>query len=243
MSGSTSYRALSLALLAFAGLAFTACESEKTSPLEPLSSSETSLDAVDKSTSPVVTFPDGMPSTGTSELARTPNGVNFRLSKDALEPGNAYTLWMIIFNEPSECLYGAGALNCGADDIGTVAARPDVVWVAGRIAGGDGTATFAGRRSVGDLSASLSAPPGLPAFGLEDPWGAEIHFILHHHGPVLAAYMPDMLQTIDGGCTDAGVPAAGVPSPFNDYAGPLGGAYGRRGPNTCGSYWAAVHLP
>lgn len=242
MSRSRRMQVLSLSFIAVAGLSFAACESDSALPLDPAPGVGT-LDAVSTSTSPIVTFPDGLPSTGTSVLARTPNGLNFRLTKDALEPGNAYTLWMVIFNEPSECLFGAGGANCGADDIGTVAARPDVVWVAGGIAGGDGTVTLAGRRSVGDLSASLSGPPGLPAFGLEDPWGAEIHFILHHHGPVLSEYMPDMLKTIDGGCTDAGVPAAGVSSPFNDYAGPLGGAYGRRGPNTCGSYWASPHIP
>jgi hypothetical protein len=232
-------------LLVGAGIAFAACEADRVSLLDPAPSGGEALEATVKSSVPIVTFPGGMPSTGTSELSRAPNGVNFRLTKDALEPGNVYTLWLVVFNEPSECLFGPGGAgpSCGADDIGTDLARPDVLWVAGRMASGQGTATFAGRRSVGDGSSSMTGPAGLPAYGLEDPVGAEIHFALHHHGPVIPEYLPDMLRTIDGGCTDAGVPAAGVPSPFNDYAGPLGGAYGRRGPNTCGTFWVALHLP
>lgn len=242
MSRSSEAQFMLMSFIAIVGLSITACDRAAPSPTAP-SAEQTTLASVAASTSPIFNFPDGTPSTGTSLIRRTPNGVNFQLTKDGLEPGNAYTLWMVIFNEPSACVFGAGGFSCGGDDGGNVAARPDAVWVAGRIAGGDGTATFAGRRSVGDLSASLHAPVGLPAFGLEDPWGAEIHFVLHHHGPALAEYLPDMLQTIDGGCTDAGVPVAGVPSPFNDYAGPALGAYGSRGPNTCGSYWAAIHSP
>ncbi len=40
-----------------------------------------------------------------------------------------------------------------------------------------GTATFAGRLSAGDVGGSVNAPVGLPAYGLLDPYGAEIQFL------------------------------------------------------------------
>jgi hypothetical protein len=47
--------------------------------------------------------------------------------------------------------------------------------------------------------------------------------------------MPDMIQSVDGGCFDAGIPEPGVDSPWNNYA------FGRRGPNTCHTIQIAVH--
>jgi hypothetical protein len=93
---------------------------------------------------------------------------------------------------------------------------------------------------VGDGSGSISARVGLPAFGLLDPAGAEILLVVHEHGPKLSQYMPDMIKTVGGGCTDAGIRGPGVASPFNAYAGP---EYGRRGPNTCRSIQFAFHTP
>ena len=49
--------------------------------------------------------------------------------------------------------------------------------------------------------------------------------------------MPDMIQTVDGGCTDAGIPAPGANSPWNSHA------FGMRGPNACQSVQFAVHPP
>ncbi len=53
--------------------------------------------------------------------------------------------------------------------------------------------------------------------------------MVHDHGPMIPTLLPDMIQTIDGGCTNAGV----VP-PWNDHE------YGRRGPNTCQSVQIAL---
>lgn len=187
---------------------------------------------------PVLSFGD-MIQFGTSQLIRTPNGVNFRVSVTGLEPGHAYTLWIVPFNAPERCGEPSAISLCGGSDVVNDAARPDMMYAAGRIASGTGTATFAGRLSVGDTG-SVNAPAGLPAYGLLDPRGAEIQFFVHHHGPMLPAFMPDMIQTVAGGCTDAGIPEAGVNSPFNNYTGL---EYGRRGPNTCTTIGFAAHKP
>jgi hypothetical protein len=172
---------------------------------------------------------------GSSRLVRTPNGVNFTLSTTGLGGGHAYTLWIVIFNNPAGC---GVPHECGPDDVVNDAAKPDMMYAAGSLATAAGTATFAGRQGVGGRNGSINAPVGLPAYGLMDPYGAEIHLAVHDHGPKLPEFLPDMIQTVDGGCTDAGIPVAGVSSPWNDYPG-----FGRRGPNTCATVQAAVHRP
>lgn len=194
-----------------------------------------------RSRAPVYTVLDlfGEP-VGTSTLFRNRRSLSFRFRTTDLQPGHAYTLWMVIFNEPENCQSPTPESRCSDPDTENEAAKPDIIYAAGRVVGASGEATFAGHRSVGDDSGSISAPVGLPAYGLMNPLGAEIHLVVHHHGPMLAAYMPDMIQTVAGGCQDAGIPAPGVPSPFNDYQGP---EFGRRGPNTCQTIQVAFHTP
>jgi hypothetical protein len=195
---------------------------------------------------PVIYFDGtGIVEGASSSLVRTPNGVNYSLSTNDLVPGNAYTLWIVIFNNTDGCSAGAGGTFCGPDDVLNDDARPDMMYAGGLVVGASGKATFSGRRTVGDMSGSANGPiDDFPAYGLENPMGAEIHLVVHEHGPMLPAYMPDMIQTIDGGCFDAGVPGPGIPFGWNLYDGEPGvGAFGRRGPNTCTSVQATAHVP
>jgi hypothetical protein len=171
---------------------------------------------------------------GSSRLLRTPNGINFSFSTTDLTPGHAYTLWFVAFNEPAQCLVPN---VCVGDDVVNDAAKPDMMYATGRVAGGAGTPNFSGRMNVGDTSDSINRPVGLPSYGLMDPFQAQIILAVHDHGPKLPEYLPDMIQTIDGGCTDAGIPAAGAMSPWNAHP------FGRRGPNTCATTQISIHRP
>ncbi|HUG94029.1 MAG TPA: hypothetical protein VML55_24575 [Planctomycetaceae bacterium] len=181
---------------------------------------------------PVVGFADGAV-VGSARLVRTPNGVNFTLSTSALTPGHAYTLWIVIFNEPGSC---SVPNQCAPGDIGSDAAKPDMMYAAGALSGGTDTATFARRVNVGDVSGSINAPVHLPSYGLLDPYGAEIWLAVHDHGEKLPEFMPDMIKTIAGGCVNAGI---GAP-PWDLYGGP---EFGRRGPNTCMTIQGAFFQP
>ncbi|MGH2592273.1 MAG: hypothetical protein ACRDGG_02035, partial [Anaerolineae bacterium] len=67
-------------------------------------------------------------------------------------------------------------------------------------------------------------PGGWFGNGFTNPRGAEIHLVLHDHGPMIPELVANQISTLRGGCTDASVPAA--------YP-PIAKADGIPGPNTC----------
>jgi hypothetical protein len=197
--------------------------------------------------SAVYTFPGGPDQVlihgASADIVRTRNGINFRMDTNSLMPGHAYTLWVVIFNEPGNCLTAPD--TCTPADLFHPAAKPDMLYGAGVVVGGSGKAVLAGRTRTGDLSGSVQVPVGLFANGLIDPFGAEIHLVVHDHGPLNPAFMPDMIQSLAGGCTDAGIPAQGASSPWNDFALSPGYAqeFGRLGPNACESVQYSILTP
>lgn len=181
--------------------------------------------------SPVYTFAGALIEGASAHIVRTENGVNFRVDTNSLPPGHASTLWVVIFNDPGKC----STTPCNPFDLFNPDAKPDMLYGAGTVVGGSGRVTLAGRTQVGDVSGSVQAPIGLLSNGLIDPYGAEFHLVVRDHGPVIPEFMPDMIHSLAGGCTDAGIPAQGEPSPWNDYADSedYGGEFGRLGPNAC----------
>lgn len=160
---------------------------------------------------------------GQASLVRNDNGITYRLSTTGLEPGNAYTLWLAVVNNPAAC----ATQPCSAADIilnGDT--RSQVRYAAGNVAGGSGKGTFAGHIRVGSLSGWL------PDRALEDPFGSEIHLVINDHGPMLPEFMPGMIQTYRGGCSDS--------SPFPGLFPATALSDGSVGPNICRLYQAAI---
>lgn len=176
---------------------------------------------------------------GSARVVRTQAGVSVQLKTTGLEPGHAYTLWFVVFNNTDGCLHGTPGFSlCGPADVVNSLAEPDMMYTTGHVVGGSGKATFSGHFNAGSDAGSVNGPVGMPSYGLSNPLGAEYHLAVHDHGPKLSEYMPDMTQSLDGGCTDAGVPEPGVSSPWNDHSG-----FGRRGPNTCRTVQISIHSP
>lgn len=120
-----------------------------------------------------------------STLHRNKNGITVNFKTDGLIPGNAYTLWFVVFgDEPGP---------------------PSSTHAAGHIVGGSGNGNFSGHLSVGDV---FDTPNGnMPVFNT--PLTAEVHMALRTHGPAQPVMIPDQIQTIDGGCR---LPDIGFPS-------------------------------
>jgi hypothetical protein len=185
--------------------------------------------AASHSTVPVLSFAT-MDEAGTSKLVRTGSGVSYRVSTTGLEPGTVHTLWMVIFNEPENCTDP----GCGNDDLFNPAATPDLAYGAGTIIGGAGRATFAGHRNEGDNTGSIMQEwLSLPEPGLVDTREAEIHFVVHSHGPKIPGLVDEMLHSFNAGCGPN----------FVDGLPPVPESLGTHGPNTCQDVQFAVHTP
>jgi hypothetical protein len=162
----------------------------------------------------------------TGQVVRNDNGIAYSLSTTGLEPGNAYTLWLVVINDPEAC----AASPCSAADIITNGATDSQVrYAAGHVAGASGMGTFAGHVPVGPLSGWLMDR------SLEDPRAAEVHLVLNDHGPAIPDLMPGMIHTYRGGCSAA--------SPFPPVFPATALADGDVGPNTCRLYQASVLFP
>ena len=61
---------------------------------------------------------------------------------------------------------------------------------------------------------------------------AEVHLVINDHGPMLADFMPGMVRTYRGGCSDA--------SPFPPIFPDTAIVDGEVGPNICRLFQSAV---
>lgn len=160
-----------------------------------------------------------------ASLFRSTNGIRYRFDTTDLVPGNAYTMWLVVVNDPASC----DATPCAAPQIITdPAVDGQVTWGQdGEVARNNGTARFNARIDAGPLLDGW-----IQVQGLDDPMGAEIHLIVNDHGPVIQDMRREMLRTYRAGCADT--------SPFPAFFPATALADGDPGPNTCRLYQAAV---
>ena len=160
-----------------------------------------------------------------ANLLRNANGISFRMNAAQLTPGNAYTLWLVVINNPGAC----ASTPCTATDIFNPATSSQVRYAAGHVAGWSGSTTFAGHVGEGPLTGwnGVNQTVMFP-----DAMAAEVHLVVNDHGQMLPDMMPGMIHTYRGGCSDA--------SPFPGVFPPTALADGEPGPNICRLYQAAV---
>lgn len=137
----------------------------------------------------------------TAQLTRTESGIGFSLRTTGLEKGHVVTLWWVIFNNPEQCENAVPAIgsDCDLPDLFEPAVQASVMWAAGNLIGQSGRTTFGGHLSEGEVSTFHPAFVGSP--GLLDAMGAEIHLVVHTHGPAIPGMMQEMLTTFEAGCT------------------------------------------
>lgn len=147
-------------------------------------------------------------------LTRMDNGVYMAVDTHELTPGDAVTMWWVVFNEPSMCSGG----ECGEDDVlmmdaeGNISDSPDgsvpinpegweaakisVLRADGLIIPEGGTASFRGHLPVGDTAEALGGP------GLLDPQKAEIHSVIRTHRKVAPEVQNEAVNSFAGGCDE-----------------------------------------
>lgn len=153
-----------------------------------------------------------------AQLVTSEEGISVVMNTKELTPGNVYTLWFAIMNQPEAC--AEAPKPCKPPDVleHTAETQSDVTYGDGIVASKDGTGTF---RSF--------IPLGKEGYwwfgnGLQSPLKAEIHLILNDHGPVVQNKLTSMLTSYRGGCTDESLPKAFPPSAKSN---------GIPGPNPC----------
>lgn len=163
---------------------------------------------------------DGGSRTGRSVLTRGQGGLEASYGGEGLTPGDAVTLWFIIFNNPEGCATSPCSIPA---DVFNPDARADFHWGDGRVVGPSGNAMFNGSLPVGQTTTSGKVETGLgEAVALDDPRGAEVVLALHSHGPALTGSdLVAQLTSFTGGCMVFNGPDgfAGGPADLPDAVG------------------------
>lgn len=130
-----------------------------------------------------------------ARLKSNEEGLSLHLKTAELEPGNAVTVWWVIFNQPENCAAYPDA-PCGLGDLENPAAVPEITYATGTVIGSNGKANFKAELAVGHTSQEWFGN------GLTNPTGAEVHTIVHTHGQVIPELKDNMISTFRGGCAD-----------------------------------------
>ncbi len=205
-------------------LGLAACETPSQSPTEagPEELAAFSHNGAQHTTAGVFTHPSRGPVTAVAgaraTLVTNDAGARMLLHTEDLQPGHAYTVWVVIFNRPEGCAAYPNPCTSGDVLFRTGAVLGEVVYGTGHVVGGSGQASFAMHVSKGDV------PRGWFGNGFTNPRGAEVHLVLMDHGPAIPGLVSNQISTLRGGCTDASVPGAFPPVAHAD---------GIPGPNTC----------
>lgn len=137
----------------------------------------------------------GTPVDGEVTLTRTMTGLSATYVSNDLTPGDTYTAWLVIFNNPAACVDG-----CDEADLGIAAVDAGLVNGDGLVADATGSGTFNASLVVGDFGHHQA-----PIFSnsVTNPLGAVVHTILRNHGPELAdpSEVNEQISILAGGCT------------------------------------------
>jgi hypothetical protein len=143
----------------------------------------------------------GMPGKdSTATMVRTPDGAEIELTVTNLTPGNVYTMWWVIYQNPEECLATPDKeLKCAPSDTPLLgepelysAVQSALVYAGPPPDGGveaddKGTVTLTRSYAANtDPAEGIYLPPKVDGSyweGLVDPPKAEIHVAIRDHGP------------------------------------------------------------
>jgi len=124
------------------------------------------------------------------------NGAQITVKAVGLLPGHAFTMWVVYFNDGTQCTFGEMGpdTNCGFGDL--LAGRGGIVFGDGKVIGGSGKATFSAHVNVGD-DPDIGPPTVVPYDPSPDP---DFHIIIRSHGPKLPGQVAEQTHSVGGGC-------------------------------------------
>lgn len=145
------------------------------------------------------------------------DGAEIRVRASGLEPGHTYTMWVVYFNDKTECDdFGSGNAGCNSEDLSMTASGGGVMFGDGLVAPRNGKATFKAGLSTGDNASDLGLPP--PPFGFaayQAGENNEFHVVIRSHGPKIPGEVHLQISTFGGGCDmEVGPQPPGTPGDF-----------------------------
>ena len=128
---------------------------------------------------------------GTSSIIHRKNkGIKVKFKTENLIPGNAYTLWFVIFGETP--------------------GPPTSTYAGGLVVGQNGKANFSAHKSAGEIFENGTV--------FNNPLTAEVHLALRTHGPAIPGMTELQITTMNGGCT-SGFPSGPSLHPDSNIEG------------------------
>ncbi|MDX1664575.1 MAG: hypothetical protein R3272_12335 [Candidatus Promineifilaceae bacterium] len=132
-----------------------------------------------------------------ASLVTNEAGATMRIQTSGLTPGDAVTIWWVIFNNPEACAGYPNAACTMADLMGnTAAVGAEVTYATGNVIGGSGKGNFAAHLAPGHTTQEWFGN------GFTNPTGAEIHLVVHTHGQKIPGLVDEMIGTYRAGCHD-----------------------------------------
>lgn len=150
-------------------------------------------------------------SSGTAKLNK--GGATITVKATGLVPGHTYTMWVVYFNDQTTCVGACSGPDFFNGDGG------GVLFGDGKVAGGNGTATFTARLNTGDNADEIvempDPPPPFAGVAYEAGDNNEFHVVIRSHGPKIAGEVGPQLHTFIGGCdTEVGPQPPGTQGDF-----------------------------
>ena len=174
-----------------------------------LSGSELEPAAVVSTTQPVVVIMGGA-EVGEATITRNANGASATFHTTGLTPGDVYSLWWAVFDNPDECLDVPVA---GCDPTDFLLVNGGAKGVGAHVVGSSGKASFGARLKLGEVLDG----GGVPSFNtFDDLLGSEFHLVVRNHGPALPGQLDEQFSEFNGGCPPnscANVQASVHPAP------------------------------
>lgn len=157
---------------------------------------------------PVQWFADGSESGGWSHLTRTESAVFITVEAAGLAPGDAVTLWWVVFNDPAGCGNACGDDEFEPDGPGFGPAQVAVGNATGNVVKSDGTLEFGGKLRMGvnepGHQVVFNAGGDGAALLTVDPAAAEIHVVVQSHGQGRGGKkLREQLSLLEANCTPA----------------------------------------
>ena len=140
----------------------------------------------------IIDFDTGVEVAGAATLTRTKKSVTAGIFTTGLHQSAAYSIWWIVWNDPSACTGG-----CGEDDLEI--AGNSIFYAGGFVTGEDGSANVIVQMTPGVLNKGIEVFAG-KGLDKKKVFKAEIHLIIRSHGPVITGMVDLQIGTFGGGC-------------------------------------------